>query len=534
MTQLNVARFENNDAGAAILGQFFGVEGLGIRWSLDAFGVERIEFVARTDGQLDAYQHYEDHLGQRVAVYSPTNTRPVTGWITEVELMPGNRVRYVAKGPGMRMEDRLITRQYTSTTSIANVVENIVYRYCPFADKTDLSNIYTNSITVNGWGVRQPEGSTPAEAITDILRFSDASYRIRDFWMVDQPFNGTSLRQLVAHYYPRTTTATADWVINRSDLTGLQFARSLEKMVTSVRVYYGNVTGTITALGTNTLTDSSATFITDGVTPGDMLVNTTRGGSVSIISVNGQTELTISEVRSKHIGRATGGSHTSLIDTTVNFTELKVAVNDILKNNADSSVGTITSIATTTNTDDTLQVSGGMFSGATSKTNNVNERYEVVGTFATGNTYAIETTAKVNFVEVSTTTPAYWERELSVFEPTMDATQAEQYANSLLVDEPQQVQAFVISAPTIRDASGSRWWPLLEVIARGGGYIQIADLYPEASLITGGINRRTTFFITSLEYNDNNKTLRVGVDNPDRRLDATLARNKILTSAGIF
>jgi hypothetical protein len=116
----------------------------------------------------------------------------------------------------------------------------------------------------------------------------------------------------------------------------------------------------------------------------------------------------------------------------------------------------------------------------------------------------------------------------------MDATQALQYANSLLVDEPQQVQAFVISSPTIQDATGAKWWPLLEVIARGGGYIQIADLYPEASLITGGINRRTTFFITSLEYNDNNKTLRVGVDNPDRRLDATLARNKILTSAGIF
>ena len=531
MTQLNVARFENNDAGAAILGQFPDVEGLGVRWSLDAFGVERIEFVARTDGQLDAYQHYEDHLGQRVAVYSPTNTRPVSAWITEVELMPGNRVRYVAKGPGMRMQDRLITRQYTSTTSIANVVENIVYRYCPFADKTDLTNIYTNSITVNGWSVKQPEGSTPAEAIADILRFSDASYRIRDFWMVDQPFNGTSLRQLVAHYYPRTTTATADWIVRRSDLTGLQFARSIENMVTSVRVYYGNVTGTITALGTNTLTDSSATFITDGVTPGDMLVNTTRGGSVSIISVDSQTQLTISEVRSKHIGRSTSGSATTLVDTTVNFTELKVAVNDILKNNTDSSTGTITGIATTTNTDDTLQISGGMSGG---KQNGVNERYEVVGTFATGNTYAIETTARVNFVEASVTAPTYWDREIAVFEPTMDATQALQYANSLLVDEPQQVQAFVISSPTIQDATGAKWWPLLEVIARGGGYIQIADLYPEASLITGGINRRTTFFITSLEYNDNNKTLRVGVDNPDRRLDARLAREKILSSAGIF
>lgn len=528
---LTVARFENNDAGADIIGQFREVEGLGVYWSLETFGVDRIEFITRTDGQLDAYQHYEDHLGQRVAVYAPTNTRPVSGWITEVELLPGNRVRYVAKGPGMRMQDRLITRQYTSTTSIANVVENIVYRYCPFADKTDLTNIYTNSITVNGWSVKQPEGSTPAEAIADILRFSDASYRIRDFWMVDQPFSGTSLRQFVAHYYPRTTDATADWIISRRDLTGLQFARSLERMVTSVRVYYGNVTGTITGLGTNTLTDSGATFITDGVVPGDRLVNTTRGGYATIISVDSQTQLTISDIGSKHIGRCTGGDATTLIDTAVNFTELKVAVNDILKNNTDSSTGTITGIATTTNTDDTLQISGTMSGG---KQNGPNERYEVVGTFAVGNAYAIETTARVNFVEVSVVDPAYWDRELAVFEPTMDATQAEQYANSLLVDEPQQVQAFVISAPTIKDAAGSRWWPLMEVIARGGGYIQIADLYPEASLIAGGTNRRTTFFITSLEYNDADKTLRVGVDNPDRRLDARLAREKIIGGAGLF
>ena len=79
-------------------------------------------------------------------------------------------------------------------------------------------------------------------------------------------------------------------------------------------------------------------------------------------------------MRSKHIGRSTSGSATTLVDTTVNFTELKVAVNDILKNNTDSSTGTITGIATTTNTDDTLQISGGMFSGATPKANGVNER----------------------------------------------------------------------------------------------------------------------------------------------------------------
>lgn len=530
MTWEIVGRFENDDSGAEILEQLPVVEGLGVRWALETHGVERIEFIAPGKSELDAYQRYVEHLGDQIAIYSPAMTLPIVGWAMETELLPGNRVRYVAKGPIARMDDQRITRQYTSTTGINNVIENIVYVYCPYADKTDLTNIYSNSIQVNGWSVKQPEGSTPREAIESLLRLSDASFRIRDFWWKSQPMKGTRLRQHVAYYQPRTTDHAADWIVYRKDLAELQFARSLERMVTSARVYYGNVTGTITGLGTNTLTDSGATFITDGVTPGDMLVNTTRGGSVSIISVDSQTQLTISEVRSKHIGRSTSGSATTLVDTTVNFTELKVAVNDLLKNNTDGSTGTITGIATTTNTDDTLQISGAMSGG---KQNGVNERYEVVGTFAVGNTYAIETTAKVNYVEVSTVEQNYWNKEIAIFEPSMDATQAEQFANSLLVDEPQQVQAFTITAPTIRDSTGAKW-PLLETIARGGGYIQIADLYPEQSILAGGTNRRTTFFITALEYSATDRRLRVMVDNTDRRLDATLARNKIIGGAGLF
>ena len=65
--------------------------------------------------------------------------------------MPGNRVLLCRQGTGHADAGPANHAPVHQHNIIANVVENIVYRCCPFADKTDLSNIYTNSITVNGW-----------------------------------------------------------------------------------------------------------------------------------------------------------------------------------------------------------------------------------------------------------------------------------------------------------------------------------------------------------------------------------------------
>jgi len=394
----------------------------------------------------------------------------------------------------------------------------------------DHSGIIANGIAIGGWDVQRPTGSTPARAIQELCNLSDYLYRIRDFWLVDEPIKGIALQQYLAHYAPRTTTDAVDWVVYRRDMQAPRFARSIENLATSVRVYHGLITGTITGMTATTLTDSSATFITNSVQPGDMIVDQTVGGSASILGVVSETVVTISPWRAKQIGRATSGTTTTLVDTTVNFTDVGVVVGDILYNLTDSSTGTITGITTTTNTDDTLEIGGAMSGG---KANGVNERYEVKGNQDVGDDYAIRTKADTNYQEASVTIESLWTREVTVSEPSMDATQALQYANSLLVDEPQQLQAVTITSPTIEDATGARW-PLWAVIAKGGGVVRVADLFPDADSLAGTANRRTVFRITHLEYKAHENSLRMGFDSTDRRLDARLKRERIVRSAGLL
>lgn len=535
--KLLAARFENDDDSAAPLEQFRDVQVLGIYWGLPSFGLDRFEITVPANSRYDAYNRYDSHLGQRMALFSNDCRRPIAGNITEARIVPGNRVRYVVQGPGYRMGARKILRSYAAATSLKNVVENIVYRYMPFANNTNYDNIYTNSVTVGGWGVKRPEGSTPAEAIEEILSFSDASYRIRDFFLADEPFSGVNLQKFTAWYQPRVTTATPAWIVRLSDLAGdsESAARSLRALTTSVRIYHGLITGTITGISGNTITDSSATFISNNVKSGDIIENKTKGGDATIVSVDSETQITIGGWRAKHAGRTTNdaGGGTALIDQNTNFSNVGAQVGDIIKNDSDRSQGTVTGIATTYQTNDTLQISGGM-TGPGGTNNGADERYSLYGSPATSDAYAIRTAA-ANVVEANVTTIDYWEWEYAEEQSGMDATQAEQYANSLLVYEPQQVEPIVITAPFIRDTTGARW-PLWEVIAQMGERrtILISDLFPSAATLGATADRRSVFYITSLEYNGDNRSLRVGLDRPDRRLDARLAREKILGGAGLF
>jgi len=58
------------------------------------------------------------------------------------------------------------------------------------------------------------------------------------------------------------------------------------------------ITGTVTTAGTTTLTDISATFISDDVAPDDVVVNDTDGSSALVVSVDTETQLTISVLQS--------------------------------------------------------------------------------------------------------------------------------------------------------------------------------------------------------------------------------------------
>lgn len=220
-----------------------------------------------------------------------------------------------------------------------------------------------------------------------------------------------------------------------------------------------------------------------------------------------------------YTGTATGGSGTTLQDSGASFLDGRFNAGDEVRNITDGSSARINSISSNTQINLTTLTGG---SG-----NN----------FAASDVYAIQSkTPWNNDGTGSYSTFHYANRRITEHRPELSATQAAQYSQALFnfYSVPVQSAAFTISSPWIRDANGARrplWAPIFE----GGGLIQITDLYPAAavSLTNDGTNNLDTFFITAMDYDYTTNQLRVSVNVPDSKLDARLAANKILGSAGI-
>lgn len=526
MPRLLCARFENNDTNAAMLEQFESIEDAGIRWDVDDLGISRIEVTVNRSSSYAAYDSFRNHQGQRLALYTDWSHLVMSGWIMEAEWLTANQVRYVAKGPHIRMLEMYINRFYPPTTTVTETIEDTLTYYTRIWDG-DTSNLYNNTTILDGWSPNQPQGEYPRDVIKAMLATSTPTFDITQFTWKDNPMKAGALGKFGATYSTRNKgNVTPDWIVYRRDLDKLQLSRSINEITTVGRIWYGAVTGTITKNNPSGTEDSGAQFLTDGVSPGDRITNTTVGGSASITEVISETSIEHDPWKAKTTGTTTSGSSTnSLTDDTVDFTTLGVANGDIVRNIAASTewgydvVGTVTGVATTV-----LTIGGGMTSGIL---NNGLERYEITGGLSVGDTYLIEATNPNRYIERQYEgEPPYWPVERVDYYPAANATQAGQLAEALMNVNPIQVQSFAIRSDFIRDGNGAKW-PLWEVIAQGGGYIQIVDLYPTA---TTSLNQETTFFITALDYDHTSRQLRVTVNVLDRALDARLKREKILPS----
>ena len=211
---------------------------------------------------------------------------------------------------------------------------------------------------------------------------------------------------------------------------------------------------------------------------------------------------------------ATGGSATSLVDAAAAFRTQGVIPGDRVTNVTDGSRGQVVEVVSQT------ELLLNELLGGTA-----NE-------FANTDIYSIQLQLP-KAAAFDTGTSIYRTREISVSEPQMTETQASNYAKLLIQTEPRQVQSITVSAPSIRDSNGAEW-PLWEVVARGGGYIRINDLYPDASLFSTSLNGTTAFRITSLDYDNVSQSLRIGLDALDSRLDARLQRAGIMSSPIIY
>jgi hypothetical protein len=105
----------------------------------------------------------------------------------------------------------------------------------------------------------------------------------------------------------------------------------------------------------------------------------------------------------------------------------------------------------------------------------------------------------------------------------MDATQAADYGAHYMAtyEKPVQQQAFVISAPTIRDGNGTRW-PLWRPLMGDSFYFRITDLFPEAAVFGASDDRSQTFIATAMDYSYRNNRLRVVPGTNDTRLDVLM------------
>jgi len=262
------------------------------------------------------------------------------------------------------------------------------------------------------------------------------------------------------------------------------------------------------------------------VRPDDQVTHITAGGRDRVVSVDSTTQLTLNGISAKASGEATGGSGTTLVDTAADFVTAGARIGDRVFNGTDDCAGTVTTVAATT-----LTCSGG-FSGGTANAFVAGDNYRVASVFTASDAYAIKTQATTNRATSTSATVSYWAKEIAVFESGMNLTQAQQYAASLVDDDAQQVQSFIVSSSFIRTGINVKVG-LFDVIANGGGYIQIEDLYPAGNLFDLSLDRLTTFFITGLDYDYKTNQLRVQVDRPDRRLDVRLRRAQILGSESI-
>lgn len=130
------------------------------------------------------------------------------------------------------------------------------------------------------------------------------------------------------------------------------------------------LSGTATSGSSNLiLNDSTKDFIETGVIGGSVIDNLTDGSSGVVEEVISATRLNVKalnggtanvftsgdiyQIRS-NVGRATGGSSATLVDTAKDFIKMGVIAGDLLMNLSDNSIGTVSSVSTDTLTFNSL------------------------------------------------------------------------------------------------------------------------------------------------------------------------------------
>ncbi len=448
---------------------FHHPESLGFRWRiggednpLGGGGLIRMEATVRSFSKTDAYQRYNQHAGQRLIMYSSWSYGNIVGWITSVEPAGAGRVRYVAEGTFIR----------TSTEFI-----NVTF---------DESG--TDTIT---------------DAILQIL--ASPSFRMDDGITTEIANNTTPLDSWQPPLLGVLPAVAMGELLRMSDSNNDVYTFLFRPNPFQPRIEAG-------------LWRAVYSKIDKTAAPDWEIDITDMARSDTLVSRDIKERVTHARVYYGTINGAATNTQQNpfeLRDQTANFIDDGVSDGDLITNignnpgDLDGSRGRVIDV----DPQGRILTVGALTAG-------------LRNSFIAGDAYSIRISDPSLLVEAFATDTDPWPVEVIKIESGMTLTQATQYANSLLDNDPLSVRPFTISSHHVRKPDGSKW-PLWEMAVAGGGIIKINNLYPSSVRV---LDRLTTFFITSLDYDNVSEQMRVTVDSADTRLDALLNQRGIIGS----
>lgn len=296
---LYAARYVDTSIGGSSPNENFSdIADLGFRWTAQG-GIQRVELTVRNKNRLDGYRRYDEHLGDTIAIYDDYLHNYISGQVYEI-IPDGRHCTYICSGPFKRTNDDVYETGDMGDLGVLSGTDVAVIDILDDSvtvDDSDQTNIDSSNVVVSGWTAR-PEGTPAGDALKELAAIGDNSNNPMDFYFVDQEFYRTQMQAPIPYFKSRSTTASPDWIFSIEDLApnGLTLARHIWNLKTHIQIGYGRLAGLHDGgNGSNTLIDGGEDFITDGVRPGDRVINITDDAVYEVAAVTNLTTLTFTD-----------------------------------------------------------------------------------------------------------------------------------------------------------------------------------------------------------------------------------------------
>ncbi|MCP5016876.1 MAG: hypothetical protein GY938_16650 [Ketobacter sp.] len=267
-TNLQVARYDGA-ARSNLTEVFSDLANVGVRWALPG-GLQRFEFTIKANSRWDAYERYNSHHGDGIALLDNWLDRPICdGWIYEV--IPDNRhVTYVVGGAWKRHSDQYRETNPVGPGTVSDAyLETVLSGHVPAASGDYSQIIPTFTQMGNVFEVDPVFGDRIDEIVKTILDMGTfTAGSIIDYWLVPQLLDGLVPQLPQPYLWARQNIESAadKWRIRRRDLSQMSISRHIWRMENDTVIYYTKETSVNTneAEGQTSITVSSISGFSAG------------------------------------------------------------------------------------------------------------------------------------------------------------------------------------------------------------------------------------------------------------------------------